>query len=189
MDYKTKPMGRKDLRAIAKWFRHTFKCRNKFRFDVIKAFEKIPSIFPQVTTEIVEDNSIDIISDIDVPSACIPDMKGNYHIAIRERIYDGACKGIGGYRAHIIHEMCHAVLCLLGFTPILERAFKNNEIEPCYTSMEWQAKALTGEILIPYEDAIGMSKKKIRSLCKVSNNLVEYKLSLEKFEKEDKDLI
>lgn len=189
MDYKTKPIGRKDLRAIAKWFRHTFKCRNKFRFNVIDAFEKIHSIFPQITTEIVEDESTDIISDVNVPGACNPDMKGNYHIAIRESVYDGACRGVGGYRAHIVHEMSHAVLCLLGFTPILERAFKNNEIEPCYTSMEWQAKALTGEILVPYEETIGMSKKKIKSLCKVSNDLVDYKLSIEKYNEDNNDWV
>ena len=128
MDYKTKPIGRKDLRAIAKWFRHTFKCRNKFRFDVIDAFERISSIFPQITTEIVDDNSTEDISDINVPATCKPDFKGNCHILIREKVYLGACAGVGGYRAHIVHEMSHAVLCLLGFTPILERAFKNNEI-------------------------------------------------------------
>lgn len=179
MDYKTKPIGRKDLRTIARWFRHQFKCKNIYRFDVIAAFEKIHQIFPTITTEIVETNSTDVITDLNVPAACSPDMKGNYHIAVREDVYLGACRGIGGYRAHILHEMCHAILCLLGFTPILDRAFNNKEIEPCYLSMEWQAKALAGEILVPYEETKGMSKKKIRFLCKVSDSLANYRIYLE----------
>lgn len=89
MDYKTKPIGRKDLRAIARWVKHTFKCKNKFRFDVIGAFEKIHILFPQVTTEIVDNDSIDVISDLNIPAACNPDMKGNYHIAIREKYMMG----------------------------------------------------------------------------------------------------
>ncbi|MBO5578776.1 MAG: hypothetical protein J5955_06735 [Bacilli bacterium] len=179
MDYKTKPISRKDLRAIARWFRHQFKCKNKFRFDVINAFERIHQLFPQITTEVVESESTDVITNLNVPAACNPDMNGGYHIAVREHVYEGACRGIGGYRAHILHEMCHAILCLLGFTPILDRAFNNNEIEPCYLSMEWQAKALAGEILVPYEETIGMSKKKIRFLCKVSDPLAKYRIFLD----------
>lgn len=179
MDYKTKPISRKDLKAIARWFRHQFKCKNKFRFDVIDAFERIHLLFPQITTEIVEDESTDAILDLNVPAACNPDLKGNYHIVVRENVYIGACNGIGGFRAHILHEICHAVLCLLGFTPILDRSFRNNEIAPCYISMEWQAKALAGEILVPYDETKGMSKKKIKFLCKVSEPLAKYRVFLD----------
>lgn len=179
MDYKTKPISRDELRTIARWFRHQFKCKNKFRFDVIDAFEKIHSLFPQITTEIVEDDSIDVITELDVPAVCNPDMNGNYHIAVRETIYEGACNGVGGYRAHILHEMCHAILCLLGFVPQLDRSFSNNEIKPCYISMEWQAKALAGEILVPYKETLGMSEKKIRYLCKVSSQLAKHRISLD----------
>ena len=170
MDYKTKPISRKDLRAIARWFRHQFKCKNKYRFNVVDAFERIHSLFPQITTEIVEDDSTDVITDLNVPAACIPDMKGNYHIAVREDIYTGACNGVGGFRAHILHEMCHAILCLLGFTPILDRAFNNNEIEPRYISMEWQAKALCGEVMIPYEKCKGHT---LEQIVKETNSSVE----------------
>ena len=85
MDYKTKPISREELRAIARWIKHVFKCRNKFKFDVIDAFERIPLLFPQVTTEIVDDNSTDVISNLNVPGTCNPDMKGNYHIVVREK--------------------------------------------------------------------------------------------------------
>ena len=180
MDYITKPISRKDLRLLAQWARSVFKCKNKLRFDAVGAFEKITErTGGKVTTEIVEDNDTSIIADTKVPAACIPDFEGGYHIVIRERVYDGACKGIGGYRAHIVHEMSHAILCLFGFTPILERSFGNNKIQPLYRSMEWQAKALTGEILVPYEETIGMSERQIRFYCKVSANLAKHRLSLD----------
>src|SRR5574344_761581 len=179
MDYKTKPISREDLRVIAIWFRSIFKCKNTYRFDVIGAFEKIHLLIPQITTEIIEDDDISVINGLTVPSACIPDFNGNYHVVIRQKIYDGANDGVGGYRDHIMHEMSHAILCLLGFTPILERAFKNNEINPCYTSMEWQAKALTGEMLIPYEKTIGMSSKMIRFKCGVSMECANKRFRME----------
>lgn len=181
MDYKTKPISRNDLRAIARWAWSFFECKNKLRFDVIGAFEKITELTGgKVTTEIVEDDDTFIIADTKVPAACSPDFEGGYHIAVRESVYDGACKGVGGYRAHIVHEMSHAILCLFGFTPVLERSFGNYEIQPIYTSMEWQAKALAGEILVPYEKTIGMSEKQIRFYCKVSSDLAKHRLSLDK---------
>lgn len=42
MDYETRPIGRKDLRSIAKWVRGIFKTKNKLRFNAINAFETIP---------------------------------------------------------------------------------------------------------------------------------------------------
>jgi Zn-dependent peptidase ImmA (M78 family) len=98
---------------------------------------------------------------------CTPDYQGHYHIKIKESVYEGACEGIGGYRMHIMHEIAHAFLCLLGFTPILDRQFKNNALKP-YESMEWQAKALAGEILMENELTKGMSAEELINKCGVS---------------------
>ena len=168
MDYKTKPTSREELRGIARFVRKLFKCKNKYRFDVMDAFEKIPSVIPAVTCLVVEDDEI----EGDIPARCVPDFEGHYTIEVKSSIYDGAAECIGGYRAHILHEICHAILCLLGFTPILDRAFKNNELKP-FESMEWQAKALCGEILMPYEETEGLSVRQIRHLCQVSRESAE----------------
>lgn len=163
MDYKTKAIDRHTLRMLAKIIRKIFKSRSRFKFNVIKAFEEIHSIFPNITVEIVEEDWMK------VPARCIPDLNGSYHIEVKESIYDGACNGVGGFRAHILHEMCHAMLGMLGYTPILSREFKNNELR-AYESMEWQAKALCGEILCPYETTIGMSVEEIIKKCNVSRD-------------------
>ena len=163
MDYKTRPISREDLRSIAKFMREVFKYKCILRFDVIDAFERFPELFPEVTCTVVEDDEI----EEGVPARCIPDMNGHYLIEVKNSVYEGAVSGTGGYRAHILHEMCHAILCLLGFTPILDRAFKNKELKP-FESMEWQAKALCGEIMMPYEETEGMTVRQIMNYCKVS---------------------
>jgi len=176
MDYRTKPTSREELRKIAHIVRRVFKCKNKYYFDVVTAFEKMHILFPEVSTEVVSDDEQDMNR---VPATTIPDMKGHYHIKIKEQIYDGAYfKKIGGYRNHILHEMCHAILFLLGFTPYLDRTYKNVEL-PGYESIEWQAKALAGEILVPYEETMGMSAEQIQKLCKVSKDCAEKRVSLD----------
>ena len=158
MDYKTKPTSREELRRIARCIRKLFRCKNKFRFNVLTAFEKMPVIFPSVTCTVVEDDEI----EGDIPGRCIPDFEGCYTIEVKSSIYEGAAAGVGGYRAHILHEICHAVLCML----------KNKELKP-FESMEWQAKALCGEIMMPYEETEGLSVRQIQHLCKVSRESAE----------------
>lgn len=177
MDYITKPISRVELRTIANWLRKVFKCNDKYCFDVIDAFERIHSIFDNITVEIVDDDDETNFRK-EIPSQCTPDMKGNYHIQVRENIYLGACDGVGGYRAHILHEICHAILCMLGYTPLLQSSFENNTIEKRYTSMEWQAKALCGEILVPYEETKGLSKNEIITYCIVSEQCANMRLKL-----------
>lgn len=178
MDYVTKPISREKLRSIAKWFRALNGTKNKLRFDSVKAFERFPLFFPNVTTEIVSDDDSTEFS-LDSPATCIPNMNGEYKILVREKTYDMACRGVGGPRSHLVHEMSHALLCMLGYTPSFERSYKNNEIRPCYCSMEWQAKALTGEIMVPYEETKGMSLRQIKHYCKVSKDCAERRLRLD----------
>lgn len=49
---------------------------------------------------------------------------------------------------------------------------KNREIKP-YESMEWQAKALAGEIMMPYEDTANMSVKDIMNIYGVSKGFAK----------------
>jgi hypothetical protein len=177
MDYRTKPISRDDIRGIAAIIRRLFKCRTKYYFDVINAFELMPAYFPNVTTEVVSDDDPELT---DVPATTVPDMNGSYCIKIKESVYEGAyTKKIGGYRNHIMHEMCHVILFILGFTPYFDRAYRNNELKP-YESIEWQAKALAGEILIPYESTKNLTAKQIVTKCKVSKDAALKRLKIEK---------
>lgn len=183
MDYRTKPITRKEIRNIARFIRRLFKCRNKYYFDVINAFEQLPFIFNNVITEVVSDNDPELGK---APSTIIPDMKGKYTIKIKQYVYEGAYfHKIGGYRNHIMHEICHLFLFLLGYLPHFDRVYKNNELKN-YESVEWQAKALAGEVLIPFENTKGLTAKQIMKKCKVSKDAANKRLSFEnKLYKED----
>ena len=48
----------------------------------------------------------------------------------------------------------------LGYTTIMQRSLKNGEIVN-YTSSEWQAKAICGEVMIPFEETVSLSASEI----------------------------
>lgn len=176
MDYKTKAISRNEIRNIARFIRKLFRCRNKYYFDVIKAFEELPFMFSNISTEIVLDDSPELGN---APSTIISDRKGNYVIKIKESVYEGAYyKKIGGYRNHIMHEICHYILFMLGYTPHFDKVYKNFVLKD-YESVEWQAKALAGEVLIPYENTIGLTEEEIMKKCKVSNDAAKKRVSLD----------
>lgn len=115
MDYLTKPVSRLFLRQLAVLLRQRFDCSDGLYFDSAWAFEKCHKLFPSIITEVVLENEIDAVSD------CYYDGSKKYHIRVRQSVYEGACKGVGGYRADILHEICHVILFMLGHTPISQR--------------------------------------------------------------------
>lgn len=165
MDYCTKPISRSKLRMIAGFIRKLFKSKNKYFFDVVKVFELLPHYFDNVFTEIVSDDDQELNG---VPAATILLENRRYCIKVKESVYEKAYfEKNGGYRMHIMHEISHYLLFMLGYTPQFDRVYKNKELKS-YESVEWQAKALAGEILIPYENTIDMSTMSIMRKCKVS---------------------
>ena len=164
MDYMTKPTSRYALRQIAPFVRELFGVDPSSEFPVLDALEKVPDVFPGSGFAIVPDDSL----PKDTPARCRPDEDGNFLIEIKESVYDGAYnKHIGAYRGFIMHEICHIFLYKIGFTPIYTRSFENYEI-PAYCSVEWQTKALCGEIMMPYEETKGLSCERIISTYGVS---------------------
>lgn len=177
MDFKTKAISRSEIRNLAKEIRRKFKCKNKYYFDVIRSFESLPILYKNVSTEIVLDNDPELGA---APSALVFDIDGNYIIKIKESIYEGAYfDKVGGYRNHIMHEICHYILFQLGYTPDIDKVYKNSELK-CYESIEWQAKALAGEVLIPYEATVGLTESEIMRKCKVSKEAAQKRISLDK---------
>ena len=105
---------------------------------------------------------------------CSPNEIGGFTIKIKESVYQGAYEnGVGAFLGFINHEMCHVFLFEIGYTPIYERSFENNTIS-AYRSVEWQAKALDGEVMIPYDECKNMSKKEIIKKYHVSDSFADY---------------
>ena len=96
------------------------------------------------------------------------DTPDGYTIEIKESIYEGAYNNVGACLGFICHELCHVFLFKIGFTPIHARSFADNKL-PAYCSVEWQAKALAGEVMIPREESKDMCESEIMNYYHVSS--------------------
>ena len=176
MDYLTKPTSRKDIRKFARIFRKLFRVPEDGRFPVLEALELVPSVFKGSTYEIVEDNKL----PAKTMAHCFANNAGGYTIQIKESVYVGAYeKHIGAFLGFICHEICHVFLFYIGFTPIHARSFDDEEL-PRYCSVEWQCKALTGEVMIPYNESRGMSEEQIIRKYHVSKAFAEVRRNQER---------
>ena len=165
----TKPTSRIKLRNLAALFRIIFKSDSNGSFNVLEALEILPDVFPGSSYCIVEDNDL----PANIPARCSPDENGNFIVEIKNSVYQGAHKKkIGAYRGFICHEICHVFLYKIGFTPIFNRQFENNAI-PAYRSVEWQAKALCGEVMMPYNETADLSSDEIIHMYGVSKGFAE----------------
>lgn len=171
MDYITKSTNRRALRAFSKIFRRLFGVKDESApFPVLEALERLPDIFQGCSVSIVSDDAL----PPHTPARCFPDGTA-FTIEVKETVYRGAYeKQIGAYLGFICHEICHIFLFYIGFTPIVARSFGNDEIVP-YQSVEWQAKALCGEVMMPYQATAHMSVKELMCKYHVSKASAQYR--------------
>lgn len=170
MDYKTKSITREEIRMLAPYFRELFDVPKTGPFPVLDALEKLPDVFHNSNYEVVEDDEL----DLKVMAQCSPNDEGGFTIKIKSSVYEGAYENdIGAFLGFINHEICHVFLFEIGFKPIYERTFENNTI-PAYESVEWQAKALNGELMVPYDECKNMSDVEIEEKYHVSKSFVKY---------------
>lgn len=157
MDYKTKATSRRDIRSYAKILRRLFHVPDMGAFPVLYVLERLGDVFGNCNYVVVDDRAM----PLQTMARCTPNDVGGFTIEIKQSVYDGAYKKhIGAYLGFICHEICHVFLFKIGFTPVYERSFADNTL-PAYCSVEWQAKALCGEVMIPYQESIGMNVEEI----------------------------
>ncbi|MCR4600121.1 MAG: ImmA/IrrE family metallo-endopeptidase [Clostridia bacterium] len=179
MDYETKPTSRKNLRKFAGYLRELFGVSSTGAFPVLEVLDLIRDIFENSGYEIVEDNKL----PPQTMAQCSPNDEGGYTIEIKESVYEGARnKKVGAFRGFICHEICHVFLFEIGFTPLFARSFEENKI-PAFRSVEWQAKALCGEVMIPYEESRNMG---IQEICDKYNVSKAFAVMRKKQEKKER---
>lgn len=175
MDYFTKPVSRATLRKLSGIFRYLFHVGNTGAFPVLEALEKLPDVFSGCNYEVVPDNKLPIKT---MAQCSLNNNPNGYTIEIRESVYKGAYQHKNGAcLGFICHELCHIFLFKLGFTPRHARSFADNELPP-YLSVEWQAKALCGEVMIPYNESQGMTLHEILTYYHVSQGFAYHRLGL-----------
>ena len=175
MDYETKPTSRRDLRRFAVYVRKLFDVPESGPFPVLEALEKLPDIFEGSGYQIVEDKKL----PPQTMAQCTPNDTGGFTIEIKESVYVGAYeKQIGAFLGFICHEICHVFLFIIGFTPIYARSFADREL-PAYCSVEWQAKALCAEVMIPFDESRGMKPNELIDRYHVSKAFAFHRRKLE----------
>lgn len=170
MDYMTKPTSRKEMRELSKLFRRVFNVPLTGAFPVLQALDKLKPFFNTVY-EVVEDSEL----SSNVKARCFEREGGGYMIQIKESVYDDAYNGDRASLGFICHEICHIFLFYAGFKPVFERSFADYKIAAC-CSVEWQAKALCGEVMIPYDESANMDEEEIMRTYKTSRGLARYRI-------------
>ncbi len=179
MDYETKPTSRSDLRRYAAYVRKLFDVPAGGAFPVLESLEKLPDVFEGCNYQIVEDKKL----PPQTMAQCTPNDNGGFTIEITESVYGGAYKNqTGALLGFICHEICHIFLFKIGFTPVFTRSFADGEI-PAYCSVEWQAKALCAEVMLPYEETRGIKPKELVDTYHVSKAFATNRRKLEKQER------
>ena len=159
-------LKRIQIREISKFVRLILKIKT-VKFPVLKALERLINKFPNnLYYDVLSDDKF----ETNVMAKLVPEDNNVYCIQIRESVYDKAVEGDRACLGFICHEMCHFILIYIfkvgpaiyenGNGLVFTRSVKNNEL-PRYKSMEWQAMALCGEIMIPYEKCRNCTFKQI----------------------------
>jgi hypothetical protein len=175
VDYKTKATSRKELRGFAKILRKLFDIPQTGAFPVLEVLDRLCDVFIGCTYTILDDSEF----PTNTMARCTLNEDGKYTIEIRESVYNDAYTSKkGSCLGFICHEICHIFLFSVGFKPCFERSYGDNKL-PAYCSVEWQAKALCAEVMIPFDESIGMSEKDIQETYHVSWAFADKRRKLE----------
>lgn len=180
MDYESRSsLSRVQIREISKFARRLLKIKT-VKFPVLKALERLIDKFPNnLYYRILSDDEF----ETNVMAKLVLEGNDVYCIKIRETVYEKAVNGDRASLGFICHEICHFILIHIFYAgPVLykcenglvyARSLKDKEL-PRYKSMEWQAMALCGEIMIPYEKCKNYTFKQIVSRTNSSNEQTKY---------------
>ena len=146
IDYETYPLSRNDLRFFTRVIRQKLNIKVS-KIPVIKLLD----VFEQEYGVLLSIEPDEEFED-KVVAYLTSESNGTHIIHVRNSVYDRACEGDKTCIGFICHEMCHYFLIAwFGYTPIYGRTLGNKRIDR-FRSMEWQAKALCGELMIPYDE-------------------------------------
>ncbi len=133
------PLSRRDIRAKARAFRQMFGLESRLYFPIVEIMDimnGMPDVFKDYNMIIEEVSEMKNFHGLTLPDGTIK---------IREDVYIRAAKGYGTDRDTMGHELGHWLF------------HRNNRAHarvgegriPLYCTPEWQAKAFSGELLVP----------------------------------------
>lgn len=164
--YKAKPASRNDIREFANWIRERSKSQDKLTFPVVEFFETL------VQSEVFD---FEILSCDEMGEKYGETFPKENRIAIREDIYNSACKGDAFGKSTMAHELFH--LFHHGEDTIsLCRTSEELSLRKTYEDPEWQANCFAGELMVPKNLVVGMTVEEVMEKCNVSKTMASYQL-------------
>lgn len=157
----TKPLSRKQIRAVTSLFRKKMDLEEAEYIPIVDILEYVmPAMNKNFVFEIVNDD------DLDAEARFFPIEN---KIKIRESVYDAACDDDSRSRFTIAHEIGHAFLHNEDTV-----SFARNGINvPAFKDPEWQANTFAAELLAPPYIVGDMNIEEIVDKCKVSRQVAE----------------
>ncbi len=193
MDYEANiGLSRLQIREIAKVIRRKLNIQTVL-FPVLNVLERLTDKFTNLYYIVSPDYEFEkgVMAELVLED-------NEYCIRMPESVYNNAAKGNRSYLGFICHEICHFVLIhIVGVGPVIEtykngmvffRKIENHKV-PLYKSMEWQAKALCGELMIPFDKCKNYTFEQIVSETKSSDLQAKYFLEYVANYKEPNKLI
>ena len=166
-------LSRKDIRKIALAFRKLYKIKT-IRFPVLYILEKLTFDFDDVFTYVIEE---DCEFDANVPAYLETNNEyTEFCCHISKYVYVGALENRGDCLGFIVHELSHFILlymCEIRPNNTFNMELQTKNIPP-YKNTEWQAKALCGELMIPYDMCKNKTYKQIKYITKSSKSQIDY---------------
>lgn len=157
MGMKMPPCSRRNLRAIAANVHKALRYDGTSPFPVVEVVELVlPKLVPGFEFQVISKTEMG-----DDHGRTYPDKRLMY---IREDVYEGACRGNGRDRFTIGHELSHQLLHE-GIDVTLARSDLRHET---YEDSEWQADALSGELLMPFDKIRKLTANQIVDAYQVS---------------------
>lgn len=154
---KVPPYSRRNLRAIAENVHKALHYDGVSPFPVVKVVELVlPKLIPDFEFQVVSRVMLD-----EEHGRTYPDKHLMY---IREDVYEGACRGRGRDRFTIAHELSHQLIHE-GIDVSLARSDSRHKT---YEDSEWQANALAGELLMPFDSIRNLTVNQIANTYQVS---------------------
>ena len=171
MDFETQPISRENIRLFANLIRKNYGIKT-IRFPVLEFLESIEELTNDEVSYIVEEDcefDKNVMAHIDVFK-----NESKYLIHIRESVYVNAYSGKHADIGFIMHEICHYFMIgVLGFKPNESVCYSTKRIQT-YMSAEWQAMALCGELMIPYDRCKGKTRRQVYHITKSSKSQVDF---------------
>lgn len=160
------PMSRKQIREFTRQIRKALGIDQVVYIDVVSLLEFVlPNALPGFVLDIRDHSSMG--GD---HGQANPDQN---MIVLREDVYEGALDGLGRDRGTVLHELGHVLLHKT------ERMTHRRAAGPpkTYRDPEWQAKAFSGEFLVPAHLIGGFTKiKEVADACGVSVDSAKFQL-------------